>query len=306
MKTTACLISLSLLLSQAWGVAIGANSPAANSKPFEKDGLQVTVTLAKAIFACGAPLKFTVQFKNVSDKPFNLLNADGYHYRDWQILFKREGQGDWRTFGFDQAGKLKSTVLLMEPGRVPTVPVELDGIDLTGVARILSDNYQQQLAWSDGKQHPLKPGKYLLAVKMNLRDNPNDPKPAVKYWSGGQITTEPVEFEITDQPAVSKERKKELHSSVVAYPNAVLSATVAATGITVTVEPNGQELKAVNKDGAVLWQVDLLQKWGKPHTGAAVIRHLAIREGHVNVTIGKAMVGTVDLKTGEAKIIGEE
>ena len=65
---------------------------------------------------------------------------------------------------------------------------------LTSIARILSDNYQQQLAWSDGKLHPLQPGKYLLAVKMNLRDNPNDTKPAVKYWSGGQITTEPVKF----------------------------------------------------------------------------------------------------------------
>src|SRR5208283_4222632 len=120
--------------------------------------------------------------------------------------FKRQGQGNWGVFGFDQAGELKPTVLLLAPRRVLTVPVELGGMDLTGVARILADNYQQQLAWSNGKQHPLKPGKYLLAVKMNLRDNPNDPKPAVKYWSGGQITTEPAEFEITDQPAATKER----------------------------------------------------------------------------------------------------
>ena len=89
----------------------------------------------------------------------------------------------------------------MEPGGVLTVTVVPDGMDLAGVARILSDDYRQQLDWSDGKQHPLKPGKYLLAVKMNLRNNPNDPKPALKYWSGGQVTTEPVEFEITDQPS---------------------------------------------------------------------------------------------------------
>ena len=182
---------------------------ALSSKPFAKDGLQVTVTLAKAIFASGAPLKFRVQFKNVSDMPFNMFNADGYHYRGWQIRFKRQGQKGWGVFGFDQLKTLKPTVLLLEPGRVLTVPLALDGMDLTAVARILSDNYQQQIEWSDGKQHPLKPGKYLLAVKMHLRDNPNDPKPAIRYWAGGQITTEPVEFEIADQPPVAKERKKE-------------------------------------------------------------------------------------------------
>jgi hypothetical protein len=209
MKTMRMMTVLAVLTLAAtgrtWAESL-VNKAALSSKPFEKDGLQVTVTLAKAIFASGEPLKFRVQFKNVSDMPFNLFNADAYHYRDWQIRFKRQGQKDWRVFGFDQAKTPKPTVLLMEPGRVLTVPVELDGMELTGVARILSDNYQQQLAWSDGKLHPLQPGKYLLAVKMNLRDNPNDPdrKPAVKDWSGGQITTEPVEFEITDQPAVTK------------------------------------------------------------------------------------------------------
>jgi hypothetical protein len=110
-----------------------------------------------------------------------------------------------------QAGKLKPWVRLMEPGGVLSVPFALGGMDLTSVARMLSDDHQEQLAWSDGKQHPLKPGKYLLAARMDLRgNNPYDPHPAVKYWLGGQITTEPVELEISDKPAMGSTIAKPL------------------------------------------------------------------------------------------------
>lgn len=187
--------------------AAPATQPAVSSKPVEKDGLQVMVMLPQASIAANDSLAFTVQFKNVSDKPFNLLNADGYHYRDWTIRFKKQGEGSWKEFGFDEAGELKLSVVQVEPGRVLTVPVVLEGRDLTSVARILTDGYQQQLRMSDGKQHPLKPGKYLLAVKMDLRDNvENDPTPAVRYWAG-PILTKPVEFEITDKPAATEPSK---------------------------------------------------------------------------------------------------
>jgi hypothetical protein len=175
------------------------DKPPVSSKPFEKDGLQVTVTLPKATFAADEPLKFTVELKNVSDKPFNLLNAS--NYRDWQLRFKKQGQENWGEFGFDQAGTLELRAVQLDPGKVLTVPIVLEETDLTGVARILTNAYQEQVKMSDGKQHPLKPGKYLLVVKMDQSANAgNDPKPAVRYWAG-PITTEPVEFEITDKPA---------------------------------------------------------------------------------------------------------
>jgi hypothetical protein len=97
-----------------------------------------------------------------------------------------------------------------------------------------------------------------------------------------------------------------VHASLIAYSNAVVTATDAETGITVTVEPNSRELKATGKDGSVLWKVDVVKAWGNPAVGKAVIRHLAIRDGKVSVTVGKHMGGTVDLKTGKAILIGED
>ena len=96
------------------------------------------------------------------------------------------------------------------------------------------------------------------------------------------------------------------HASLAAYPNAITTATDTVTGITVAVEPNGQELKATGKDGVALWQVDVVKAWGNPAVGKPAIRHLAIRDGKVDVTVGKAMGGTVDLKTGKAVLIGED
>lgn len=171
-----------------------ASQPDLSSRPFEKDGLQVTVSpCPKSTFPVNEPLEFTVLFKNVSDKPFNLLSADGYHYRQWQLRFGKQpqGEGGWGVFGFNQAGTPKPTVVQLEPGRSLTVPIVLKGMDLKGVARVLSG----------GKQEQLNPAKYLLSVKIDQHDNAeNDPNPAVRYWAG-QIITEPLEFEITDRPA---------------------------------------------------------------------------------------------------------
>ena len=173
-----------------------ATQPLLSSKALEKDGLQVTVTLAKGALAADEPLKFVVEFKNVSKKPFKLLNADGNHYRDWQIRFNKLGpaEGAWGEFGFNQSGTPKPTVVQLEPGSVLAVPIVLEGSDLPGIARILSG----------GKQTQLQPGKYLLAVKMEFRDNAeNDPKPALGYWAG-KFTTEPVAFEIAEKTAASR------------------------------------------------------------------------------------------------------
>lgn len=97
-----------------------------------------------------------------------------------------------------------------------------------------------------------------------------------------------------------------VHASLVAYPNAVVVTNDAATGITVSVETNGRELKAAAKDGTVLWKVDVIKEWGKPSVGKPVIRHLAITGGKVEVTVGKHMFGEVDLKTGKAVLRGED
>ena len=96
------------------------------------------------------------------------------------------------------------------------------------------------------------------------------------------------------------------HASLVAYPNAIISTNDELTGVTVSVEPNGRELKAVGKDGVLLWKVDLIEEWGTPAVGSPVIRRLSLGGGKVSVTIGKHMGGEVDLKTGKPRLIGED
>ena len=96
-----------------------------------------------------------------------------------------------------------------------------------------------------------------------------------------------------------------VHASLVAYPNAVIETTDVATGITVSVQPNGRELKAVGKDGKTLWKLDLLKIWGTPG-GAPVIRHLSVQGDKIQVSIGKHMSGTVEIKTGKDQFKGED
>jgi hypothetical protein len=99
---------------------------------------------------------------------------------------------------------------------------------------------------------------------------------------------------------------KTVHASLAAYPNAVITTTDTATGMAVSVEPNGRELKAVDKDGKTIWKVDLLKKWGKPGVGTPVIRHLSIQADKIQVTVGKHMYGEVDIKTGKDQFKGED
>jgi len=223
------------------GVEITDKNPL-SSKPFEKDGLQVTVTLAKETFAAEA-LDFKVQFKNVSEKPFNLFNAD--HLEDWQIRFAKQGPGgpDWHAYGMDVAGERKLTVTKVDPGQVVRVPVVVD--DLKSFARILSG----------GKEEQVKPGKYLLFIEMDQGDNrANDPAPAVKYWTG-RITTDPLEFEIADKPAAlsSKPVKKDGLQVTVTLPKATF-ATGEQPKFTV-------QFKNVSDKPFTLYDIDWFWSW---------------------------------------------
>lgn len=96
------------------------------------------------------------------------------------------------------------------------------------------------------------------------------------------------------------------HASTAAYPEAVLSATDVASGITVSVEPNGTTLTARDAAGTVLWQADALKQAGKPSTGFPVVRRVDVAEnGKVTLVVGKQRVVEVDLKTGAMKLAGE-
>ncbi|MBU4459289.1 MAG: hypothetical protein KJ579_01875 [Verrucomicrobia bacterium] len=105
-----------------------------------------------------------------------------------------------------------------------------------------------------------------------------------------------------DKPA-AEGGTNSVHASLVIYPNAVIATNDAATGMTFSVEPNGRELKAIGKDGTVLWKVDLVKKW---RMGSAVIRHLSIRGEKIEVTVGKHAFGEVEIRTGRDQFKGSD
>jgi hypothetical protein len=188
----ACL----LLLFQGFARAEApATQPALSSKPAEKDGLQVMLTLPKAAFSADEPLKFEVEFKNVSKNPFTLYNAKWYW--NWQTRFVQVQTGSWQlheTF-IGMRGPIP-TVDALQPGEALHVPVVVD-----------PSKKLFEYVWQGEQDKPvpsirqLKPGKYRMTVEITLGKNTSGDEAVHPYWTG-TIKTEPVEFEITDKPAV--------------------------------------------------------------------------------------------------------
>ena len=79
------------LAMEITGKPAATQSAALWSKPAKKDGLLVNVILPRLPFQPTDPLQFAVQFKNVSDKPFTLFNANWYW--GWISRFKTCGHG---------------------------------------------------------------------------------------------------------------------------------------------------------------------------------------------------------------------
>jgi hypothetical protein len=106
----------------------------------------------------------------------------------------------------------------------------------------------------------------------------------------------------------SKDRNTGLqHESLHAYPEAVLSATDAVSGITVSVDPDGKFVSAKDRAGTVLWRENVLEKTGRPSEGAPVVRHVAImQDGKVSLVVGKHRYVEADLMTGKLRLAGED
>ena len=193
----ACLVvALSRIALADPPSTVPSTQPSISSKPVEHDGLQVTVTMPKATFAADEPLKFTLQFKNVSGKPLTLCDADCFWHWVTQFTDVKAG-GPWTLRQlFDD--RHEASVNSLKPDGVLEVPVELVGgkrpFDLQW------DGPQKRLVAPI--QH-LRPGKYRLTIEISLRETPvRGPEDIPPFWVG-TTSTEPVEFEITDKPAAS-------------------------------------------------------------------------------------------------------
>ncbi len=105
-------------------------------------------------------------------------------------------------------------------------------------------------------------------------------------------------------PAMARDLSS-IHASLKAYPAAVISAKDSKTNVVLFVESNGRRLAALDKDGAVLWDVDVIAAAKvEPPLGSPVIRHLRIQGDFVWVTYGKSDTAKVDLATGKTEYFG--
>lgn len=95
------------------------------------------------------------------------------------------------------------------------------------------------------------------------------------------------------------------HASLKAYPEAVLSATDAQSGIKVAVEPDGTSLTATDKSGRVIWKADVVKEVGAPPVGEPVVRHVSIKGQTVTLVLGKHRVAEATLETGKVRLVGD-
>jgi methyl coenzyme M reductase beta subunit len=97
------------------------------------------------------------------------------------------------------------------------------------------------------------------------------------------------------------------HASIHAYPDAIISATDAASGITVSVDRDGASVTARSSAGAILWHADVLKETGRPSVGFPVVRRIDITaRGTASLVVGKHRFVEVDLKNGKMKMLGED
>jgi hypothetical protein len=194
MRKIAIAVSVLLLVLTMAQADPPGSQPALSFKPAEKNGLSIQAILTKAAFAANEPLKFTVQFKNVSDKPFLLFDAA--YYWKWIIHFEDQRKiGPWRVERlFDDLRSYENVVTTLKPGDTLDVLVELD--------RNRQDR-PHEFVWGGVQKQPLPPVKalpvarYQLTVEINLKADPGPRQ--VPFWTG-TLATNPVEFEITDKP----------------------------------------------------------------------------------------------------------
>jgi hypothetical protein len=168
------------------------------SEPAVKDGLSVTVALAKGVFAEKEAGRFTVTLKNVGDKPF-LLYEERWPPSVNCVL----GISDAQT-----GAQWKVGYAVPVPGLPPPKPAD---------SRLLKpgESSDQQFVLSgagiyfyDANQQPdpanrrdfLPQGKYRLTCTIAYRANPSIQVPDPRQWAD-TLVSNPVEFEITAEKA---------------------------------------------------------------------------------------------------------
>ena len=85
-----------------------------------------------------------------------------------------------------------------------------------------------------------------------------------------------------------------------------LSVNDEKVGISVGVKDDDRTLVANDKQGKVLWEVDVIKNAGAPRVGQQVIRHLTLKDGKVTAVYGKHSFADFDLKSGKLLASGSD
>ena len=191
MKFIVLAASAMLLAFTPVAMAASTTQPALATQPVEKDGLQVTVIGDKAVFAKNEPIRFTVRFKNVSDKPVSLQYAD--EFQDWLVRLEEvTSKMPWRLQGVsDEPRPVRQPRILM-PGEVVEVSTDW------GTNRF-PFRYESELILNMPipPADSLRPGRYQLWLGINFKRNAG--REGAQLAFRGDINLGPVEIEVADK-----------------------------------------------------------------------------------------------------------
>ena len=168
----------------------------------EKDGLSVTIKPVKPVFAVEEHLVFDVTFKNMSEKPFRLMDptrfyadSDPLQWANWTHTFL---PGPKEAIGLSRDRRAAPRIRLLQPGDELTVrPI------INGAFRFLPPGKKRADVDVRGLPAALPEGRhqYQPTIKFSgVRDN--DPIP---FWTG-EITAKPAEFTIAGMKRIMAER----------------------------------------------------------------------------------------------------
>ncbi len=172
-----------VIVNQPDGSAV--KQPGPESKATVKDGLQVVVRLDKAVYATNEPLTFTVIYTNVREKGNAFCLWDAGYFKDWKIM-----AGDWEVAGWPESERSVDGAFLktLGAGEQLEAPVKIGG---DGAAHFFSTRHRKPVP----PRLFLPPGKYPLRLTISLRETSLPLLRALPRWIG-EISTEPVEFEV--------------------------------------------------------------------------------------------------------------
>jgi hypothetical protein len=152
------------------------------AEPVVKDGLALQIAAPQAPFGPAEPVTFSFHYRNVSRRGFKLYNPTG----DFGWLFRFENLATQAIWTASPGKGFQSP----EPKEVDLQPQgELE----TQV--VLGGKAEMRFSNGEFAHESLPPGKYRMTARVQLR-NPWDSGNRSGAWLG-EITTRPVEFEIT-------------------------------------------------------------------------------------------------------------